>query len=92
MDATPVTAPLGVAGFACADNDACLVKLFPAYDAASTGLANLFSTNGYAFAPTVPCAVARGGVSPGGETVDVYGAPRTAPFSIGASEQDACVD
>lgn len=85
------TSPGCIGGLACIDNDACLTRLFPAFDVATSGLANVFVPKGYAVAPKAPCAFAQGG-GPASTTVttDVYGTLRSTPVSIGAAEQDDC--
>jgi hypothetical protein len=73
---------------------ACMQAVFATWSTTDNGVRDALGT-GFALAPGVSCAIARGGVdlSKGTPplTLDVFGAARTAPTSIGAAEFDpAC--
>jgi hypothetical protein len=65
---------------------ACLQSVFDGWSASDNGLGTLFS-DGWRLVPAIPCAVAESALDLS-LAADLFGAPRTAPPSIGAHELD----
>jgi hypothetical protein len=84
-----------VADAACAagagEGTDCLRAVFAAISDPFFGRAEILSAEGLRLKPMVTCKIAQGGLAFPEIATDAYGAPRTAPISIGAHEYDgAC--
>jgi hypothetical protein len=78
---------VGVA--ACASpGPSCIGAVLAGWDAPTFGTQR-FQSDGFALSPSVPCAIAKS-VAAGPATTDLAGTARSAPFSLGANEAEAC--
>jgi hypothetical protein len=78
-----------VPSITCASVPECASNVFAAWDAPSLGRANITNAAGFRLHAGLTCGIAqRAYTLPADAMTDVYGTPRTAPFSIGAAELD----
>ncbi|MBS2020495.1 MAG: right-handed parallel beta-helix repeat-containing protein [Deltaproteobacteria bacterium] len=92
---TPGCANASCVSSTCPLESSCWTSLFATFDLASFGSTNVAAANGFALSSGASCAIARGWTMPPAAAtlaVDLYAAPRTLPFAMGAAEYDGvCV-